>query len=73
MTRQHSIQIYSKLACLMSLLSVTILSYPLQAQAHLTETLANKTTPSSKISMSDQVPKDLGSPETGRRRGGTSR
>ena len=57
----------SKLTCLISLLWITILSYPLQAQA-----LGNKTTHTSHL-IAQIVPRGIGSPETGRRRGGTSR
>lgn len=72
MTRQHSTQTCSRLACLMSLVSVTILDYPLERQAYLSHLLPNKTTPTSQVLIAQRVTKDLNSPETGRRRGGIS-
>lgn len=72
MTRQHSTQTRSRLACLMSLASVTILNYFLETQTYLSQSLPNKTTPTSKVLIAQRVTKDLSSPEIGRRRGGIS-
>ncbi|MEM9925350.1 MAG: DUF928 domain-containing protein [Cyanobacteria bacterium P01_D01_bin.50] len=72
MTSKHFAQKYSKFSCLLPLLSLSILSYSLPAEAHLRQPLKNQITRTSNL-IAQQVPRNLDAPTTGRRRGGTSR
>jgi len=72
MTSKHLAQRHSKLTCLITFLWVSILSYPLSAEAHLRQPLGNQITHSSNL-IAQKVPSNLDAPNTGRRRGGTSR
>ncbi|MGD1913178.1 MAG: DUF928 domain-containing protein [Rivularia sp. (in: cyanobacteria)] len=72
MISKHLAQNYSKITCLFSLVSLSILSYSLPARAHLTQPLGDQITRTSNL-IAQRVPRNLDAPTTGRRRGGTSR
>lgn len=67
LTKKHS-----KFVCLISLLSLTIFSHPIEKRTYSTEVLDAQITNSSNL-ISQTVPQDLGLPKTGRRRAGTNR
>ncbi|MGD1909731.1 MAG: hypothetical protein ACFB2X_02340 [Rivularia sp. (in: cyanobacteria)] len=67
LTKKHS-----KFVCLISLLSLTIFSHPVEKRIHSPEVLNAQITDSGNL-VSQVVPQDLGLPKTGRRRAGTNR
>ncbi|MEO1428452.1 MAG: hypothetical protein AAFS12_12960 [Cyanobacteria bacterium J06632_19] len=75
MTSLNLTQRYSKLACMVSLLPIIMLSNPLKASAYSTQLTQASNTENNGIStvVAQKVPQDLGAPDKGRRRGGSSR
>ncbi|MEM9925226.1 MAG: hypothetical protein AAF915_15990 [Cyanobacteria bacterium P01_D01_bin.50] len=65
-------QKHSKFVCLISLLSLTIFSNPIEKRTYSPEVLDTQITNSDSL-ISQAVPADLGLPKTGRRRAGTNR
>ncbi|MBV6627776.1 MAG: hypothetical protein KI793_33450 [Rivularia sp. (in: Bacteria)] len=75
MTSKYLTSRHSKLVCLISLLPVIIFSNPQKATADSTRITQIYDAENNRIStvVAQKVPKNLGSPDKGRRRGGSSR
>lgn len=72
MISKHLTRRHTQLTCLISLLSLSLLSYSSPARAHLTQPLGNQISRTSNL-IAQRVPRSIDAPTTGRRRGGTSR
>ncbi|AFY56076.1 hypothetical protein Riv7116_3626 [Rivularia sp. PCC 7116] len=75
MTFLNSTKRYSKLACLISLIPIIIIGNPLKASAYSTQLIQASDAENNSIPtvVAQRVPQNLGSPDEGRRRGGSSR